>query len=61
MATRADVLAGLEAELRHAEGNGAVQYAARLRAQIAEYSRGSAANPATETTGRPAARKSRTT
>jgi len=51
--TRADVLAGLERELAHAEANGAVQYAARLRSQIAAYSRGSAANPATETTAAP--------
>jgi len=61
VASRADVLAKLHRELRHAEGNGAVGYAARLRRRIADYSKGSAVNPATETTGRPAARKSRTT
>jgi len=61
VSTRADALAGLQRELRHAEGNGAVGYAARLRRKIADYSRGSASNPATETTGRAAARKSRTT
>jgi predicted secreted protein len=55
--TRADVLAGLQRELRHAEANGAAGYAARLRAQIAGYSQGSAADPAIETTGRPAARR----
>lgn len=61
MATRADVLAGLQRELRHAQDIGEEKYIRQLKAQIADYSRGSAANPATETTGRPAARKSRTT
>ena len=60
MGTRADVLARLQQELRHAEGNGAIGYAARLRRQIAEHSQGSAANPAMETTGRTAARKKTT-
>lgn len=55
MATRADVLAGLQRELRHAEANGAVQYAARLRAEIASYSQGSAVSPVMETMSRPAA------
>jgi hypothetical protein len=61
MATRADVLAGLRVELGHAVANREDGYARQLRAEIARYSRGSAADPATETTGRTAARKSRTT
>lgn len=58
---RALYLATLDAELRTAEGFGEERRAAELRTQIARLSAGTAANPAIEKTGRPAARKSRTT
>jgi hypothetical protein len=50
MADRADVLAGLQRELRHARDVGEVAYIRQLEAQIAKYSAGTPANPATETT-----------
>jgi len=58
--TRADVLAGLQRELRHALDVGEEKYASQLRAQIAAYSKGSAANPATETTAAPRPARRRT-
>jgi hypothetical protein len=60
MSSRADVLAGLERELRYARDVGEVAYARQLQAQIAQYSAGSGSNPATETTGRTTARKKTT-
>lgn len=57
---RALYLSALDAELRTAEGFGEERRAAELRAQIARLSAGTAKSPAKETTGRPAARKSRT-
>ena len=59
MSTRADVLKGLQQELRHARDVGEVAYIRQLEAQIAQYSAGSGSNPATETTSSrtPAARK----
>lgn len=61
MASRADVLAGLQQELRHAQDVGAVSYIRQLEAQIAQYSAGSGSNPATETTSsRPMAARKKT-
>ena len=50
MSSRADVVARLEQELRHARDVGEVRYIRQLEAQIAQYSKGSSANPAQETT-----------
>lgn len=57
---RALVLSRLEAERRQAEGCFEHERAAELGAQIRRLSIGTAADPSRETTGRPAARKSRT-
>jgi len=50
VATRADVLARLKAELRHARDVGEDKYIRQLEAEIARYSAGSSSNPAKETT-----------
>lgn len=58
---RAVIIGRLEAEARQAEGCFEYGRAAELREQAKRLSAGTAASPATETTGRPAARKSRST
>lgn len=57
---RAGTLARLQRELLYARDAHEDEYAAALEADIALLSQGSADNPRTETTGRPAARKQRT-
>jgi hypothetical protein len=59
MATRAYVLARLAAERRQAAQCFEHERAAELDAQMACLSAGTPASPATETTGRPAARTRR--
>lgn len=56
---RAVIIGRLQAELRQAEGCFEHARAAELREQIAGLSRGSADNPATETTAAPRAAAAR--